>query len=79
MGPTAGLDALKNWRILFSLPEIEARFLGNPARSLVTIPSMLKYYVRNQSKDTYHATEWHKKCVQDFERKAGLVEATRKM
>jgi hypothetical protein len=41
MGPTAGLDAMKEMKNLLPLPVTEPRFLGRPARSLVAITSKL--------------------------------------
>ena len=41
MGPSAGLESFGQDRRLLYLPEIVSRFLGHPARSLVTTPTVL--------------------------------------
>jgi hypothetical protein len=41
LGLRAGLDALKNRRIIFLLKAIEPRSPGIPVRTLVTIPTEL--------------------------------------
>jgi hypothetical protein len=48
VGTTPGLEALEK-KSLFSLPEIEPRFLGSPAYILVIIPTMLSTFFLSES------------------------------